>query len=157
MPGLSQIWNCGIGKPSPGVSFSNIDRLYGSWSNWRRSDLRHFQSVRERALSEVSALAWHAVVIGISMSLLFILTLGLFPQEIFQGMGGTGEVLTGAVSYAQIAFGGSTVTWMLYILAAVFRGVGIHLHQPECSLLVAVVKFLSGALTLGWGLSLGWE
>ena len=44
-------------------------------------------------LSEVSALAWHAVVIGISMSSLFILTLGLFPQEIFQGMGGTGEVL----------------------------------------------------------------
>ncbi len=41
-------------------------------------------------------------------------------------MGGTGEVLTGAVSYAQIAFGGSIVTWMLYILAAVFRGVGIH-------------------------------
>ena len=76
------------------------------------------------ALSEVSALAWHAVMIGISMSLLFILTLGLFPQEIFQGMGGTGEVLTGAVSYAQIAFGGSTVTWMLYILAAVFRGSG---------------------------------
>ena len=65
------------------------------------------------ALSEVSALAWHAAVIGISMSLLFILTLGLFPQEIFQGMGGTGEVLTGAVSYAQIAFGGSIVTWML--------------------------------------------
>ncbi|MGA0406261.1 MAG: MATE family efflux transporter, partial [bacterium] len=104
------------------------------------------------ALSEVSALAWHAVVIGISMSLLFILTLGLFPQEIFQGMGGTGEVLTGAVSYAQIAFGGSIVTWMLYILAAVFRGSGDTLTPARMFIVGCSCQiFFSGAFTLGWG------
>ncbi|MEK9764710.1 MAG: MATE family efflux transporter, partial [Deltaproteobacteria bacterium] len=104
------------------------------------------------ALSEVSALAWHAVVIGISGSLLFILTLGLFPQEIFQGMGGTGEVLTGAVSYAQIAFGGSIVTWMLYILAAVFRGSGDTLTPARMFIVGCSCQiFFSGAFTLGWG------
>ena len=104
------------------------------------------------ALSEASALAWHAVMIGISMSLLFILTLGLFPQEIFQGMGGTGEVLTGAVSYAQIAFGGSTVTWMLYILAAVFRGSGDTLTPARIFIIGCSCQiFFSGAFTLGWG------
>ncbi len=104
------------------------------------------------ALSEVSTLAWHAVVIGVSMSLLFILTLGLFPQEIFQGMGGTGEVLTGAVSYAQIAFGGSVVTWMLYILAAVFRGSGDTLTPARMFIVGCSGQIvLSGALTLGWG------
>ena len=104
------------------------------------------------ALSEVSALAWHAVVIGISMSLLFILTLGLFSQEIFQGMGGTGEVLTGAVSYAQIAFGGSTVTWMLYIMAAVFRGSGDTLTPARIFIIGCSCQiFFSGAFTLGWG------
>jgi len=103
-------------------------------------------------LSEVSALAWHAVVIGISMSSLFILTLGLFPQEIFQGMGGTGEVLTGAVSYAQIAFGGSIVTWMLYILAAVFRGSGDTLTPARIFVIGSSCQiFFSGAFTLGWG------
>ena len=104
------------------------------------------------ALSEVSTLAWHAVVIGISMSLFFILTLGLFAQEIFQGMGGTGEVLTGAVSYAQIAFGGSVVTWMLYILAAVFRGSGDTLTPARMFIVGCSGQIvLSGALTLGWG------
>ncbi len=104
------------------------------------------------AISEVSALAWHAVVIGISMSSLFILPLGLFPAEIFQGMGGTGEVLTGAVSYAQIAFGGSVVTWMLYILAAIFRGSGDTLTPARMFIVGCSCQIiLSGALTLGWG------
>ena len=93
------------------------------------------------ALSEVSPLSWHAVVIGSSMSLLFILTLRLFPGEIFQGMGGASEVLIGAMNYAQIAFGSPVVTWMLYIRAAVFRGNGdTHLHQPGCSSLVVAVR-----------------
>jgi Na+-driven multidrug efflux pump len=78
--------------------------------------------------------------------------LGLFPQEIFQGMGGTGEVLTGAVSYAQIAFGGSVVTWMLYILAAVFRGSGDTLTPARMFIVGCSGQIvLSGALTLGWG------
>ena len=103
-------------------------------------------------LREVSALAWHAVVTGISISSLFILTLGLFPAEIFQGMGGTGEVLTGAVSYAQIAFGGSVITWLLYILAAVFRGSGDTLTPARMFIVGCSCQIiLSGALTLGWG------
>ena len=104
------------------------------------------------AISEVGVLAWHAMVIGASMSLLFILTLGLFPREIFQGMGGTGEVLVGAVNYAQIAFGGSIVTWMLYILAAVFRGSGDTLTPARIFIVGCSCQILfSGAITLGWG------
>ena len=64
---------------------------------------------------------WHAVLIGIAMSIVFVAVLGFFSLPIFALLGGEGIALEGAVAYAQIAFGAAIAIWMLYIFSAALR------------------------------------
>ena len=65
------------------------------------------------------AAAWHALIIAGVMSIIFLLVLGIFPQQIYALLGGTGEALNGAVLYSKIAFGGSVSILSL-----------IHISEP---------------------------
>ena len=56
--------------------------------------------------SNAETAAWHAIVLGIIISLIFIVLFGFFPKYIFNFMSDKSEVLNGAVGYAHIAFGG---------------------------------------------------
>ena len=95
---------------------------------------------------------WHAVLIGIAMSIVFVAVLGFFSLPIFALLGGEGIALEGAVAYAQIAFGAAIAIWMLYIFSAALRGMGDTLTPSRAITIGSVVQVaLSGALTLGWG------
>src|SRR5215475_8972180 len=64
---------------------------------------------RERA----SALAAHALLIGISFGLVFMLGMLIFGPNVLEMLGGRGNVLTHAIGYAQIFFGGAVIPWLM--------------------------------------------
>jgi putative MATE family efflux protein len=103
-------------------------------------------------VNKAASVIWHAAVIGVLMSFLFVIVLGVFSRPIFALLGGTGGTLDGAVAYAQIAFGAALAIWMLYIFSAALRGMGDTVTPAHTITVSSIVQiFLSGALTLGWG------
>ena len=101
--------------------------------------------------SRAEAIAWHALLIALAMSLIYVLVLGLFAEPIFVLMGGKHEALAGAVDYAQIMFGGAAATWFAWVTSAIHRGVGDTVTPARAITVASTVQIaLSGALTLGW-------
>lgn len=100
---------------------------------------------------KAASVTWHAVVIGILMSFIFVVVLGIFSPAVFSLLGGEGAALKGAVSYARIAFGAAIAVWMLYIFSAALRGMGDTVTPARAITIGSIVQVaLSGALTLGW-------
>src|SRR6266705_1538604 len=64
---------------------------------------------RERA----SALAAHALLIGLCFGLVFMLGMLIFGPRLLELLGGRGSVLAYAVGYAQIFFGGAVLPWLM--------------------------------------------
>jgi putative MATE family efflux protein len=103
---------------------------------------------RERA----SALAAHALLIGICFGLVFMLGMLIFGPKLLELLGGRGNVLTHAIAYSQIFFGGAVIPWLMNTLGGILRGTGnmklpsfLILLSASCQILVG------GALALGIG------
>jgi putative MATE family efflux protein len=99
-----------------------------------------------------TAIVLHSTIIALAMAVLFTVVAGVYAPWLFGLLGASGEVLDGAVAYAEIAFGGALVMWLAHTFASVLRGTG-NMTVPAKILTVASVLqiALSGALTLGWG------
>ena len=99
-----------------------------------------------------TAIVLHSTIIALAMAALFTVVAGVYAPWLFGLLGASGEVLDGAVAYAEIAFGGAVVMWLAHTFASVLRGTG-NMTIPAKILTVASVlqMALSGALTLGWG------
>jgi len=98
------------------------------------------------------AIAWHAILIGIALSLVYMLVLGALARPVFGLFGASEAVREGAVAYAQIAFGGATIMWVQQGLFAILRGSGDTVTPARALVTASVIQIgLSGALTLGWG------
>lgn len=103
------------------------------------------------ATDRAESIAWHAVLIALTMSGVFMIVLGVFARPIFQLLGGEGTALEGAVSYARIIFGGAAATWFTWVVSAIHRGTGDTATPARAITTAALVQIvLSGALTLGW-------
>jgi len=95
--------------------------------------------------------AWHAVLLAVLMSAIFMIVLGLFAQPIFSLLGGEGAALDGAVAYARIVFGGAAASWFIFVISAIYRGMGDTATPARAITTASAVQiFLSGGLTLGW-------
>lgn len=102
--------------------------------------------------ADASALVVHAIVIACAMASLFVLLGAVFAVPVFTALGGRGEVLHGAVAYAQIAFGGALAMWLANTLASVLRGGGNMLLPGMVLLVMSACQVpLAGMLTLGLG------
>jgi putative MATE family efflux protein len=103
---------------------------------------------KERA----SALAAHALLIGACFGLTFTLTMLIFGPALLEMLGGRGNVLTRAIGYVQIFFGGAVVPWLMSTLAAILRGTG-NMKLPSLIILNSAVCqiILGGILGLGLG------
>jgi putative MATE family efflux protein len=101
---------------------------------------------------EAEALAWHAGVIALVMGSVFTLGFLWGGPALYAAMGGTGNVLTVAVSYSHIVFSGAIAFWLFNLMAAVVRGTG-NMRLPALVVLGGAVITLtvSPALILGWG------
>jgi putative MATE family efflux protein len=101
--------------------------------------------------AKAESIAWHALLIAVSISCFFTVVLGVFSRPIFQLLGGQGEALAGAVAYSRIVFGGAAATWLIFVMSAVFRGTGDTVTPARAIISAALVQIpMSGALTLGW-------
>ncbi|MBT6682185.1 MAG: MATE family efflux transporter [Chloroflexi bacterium] len=96
--------------------------------------------------------AWHALVIGAFMSILYVIVLGLFARPVFSLIIGPGEALDGAVDYAHVVFVGAPIVWLAFMFSALLRGTGEMAKAANPIIVASIVHIgLSGALTLGWG------
>jgi putative MATE family efflux protein len=103
---------------------------------------------RERA----SNLAAHALLISICFGLAFTFAMLTFGPMLLERLGGRGDVLTQAVGYVQIFFGGAVIPWLMNTLGAVLRGTG-NMKLPSAIILTSAACqiVLGGVLGLGLG------
>src|ERR1700704_3981967 len=103
---------------------------------------------RERA----DALAAHALLICGCFGLTFTLVMLIFGPALLEMLGGRGEVLSRAIGYIHIFFGGAVIPWLMNTLAAILRGTG-NMKLPSLIVLNSAVCqiVLGGILGLGLG------
>lgn len=103
---------------------------------------------RDRA----STLASHALLIGITFGLVFMLGMLIFGPQVLQLLGGRGNVLTQAIAYTEVFFGGAVLPWLMNTMAGVLRGTG-NMKLPSLMILSSAVWqiILGGTLGLGLG------
>jgi len=102
---------------------------------------------RDRA----EAIAWHAVLVAVSLAAVFVVVFGLYARPIFQLLGGQGTALEGAVAYARITFGGAVSVSFAFCFSAIIRGTGDTATPARAITTASLSQIgLSGALTLGW-------
>jgi len=103
-------------------------------------------------VDRASALATHALLIGICFGLTFMLGMAIFGPSLLELLGGRGEVLANAVGYAQIFFGGAVLPWLMNSMAGILRGTG-NMKLPSLMILSSAVCqiILGGTLGLGIG------
>lgn len=103
---------------------------------------------RDRA----STLASHALLIGLTFGLVFMLGMLIFGPRLLEMLGGRGAVLTQAIAYSEIFFGGAVLPWLMNTMAGVLRGTG-NMKLPSIMILnsAACQVILGGALGLGLG------
>lgn len=99
-----------------------------------------------------SALAVHALLIGVCFGLIFMTGMLVFGPYLFALLGGRGRVLSEAIAYSQIFFGGAVIPWLLNTLAALLRGTG-NMKLPSAIILNSALlqMILGGVLGLGLG------
>src|ERR1700730_9433783 len=103
-------------------------------------------------VDRASALAAHALLIGICFGLTFMLGMLIFGPSLLELLGGRGKVLANAIGYAQIFFGGAVLPWLMNSMAGVLRGTG-NMKLPSLMILNSAVCqiILGGTLGLGLG------
>ena len=102
-------------------------------------------------VDRASALAGHALVIGLCGGLVFTVVMLALGPTFFSLLGGRGRVLEEAVAYATVLFSGSVGVWLTNTFASVLRGTG-NMKLPSAALLItAALQIVIGG-TLGLGL-----
>jgi putative MATE family efflux protein len=103
---------------------------------------------KERA----SILAAHAMLIGVSFGLVFMLGMLIFGPRLLELLGGRDTVLSQAIAYSEIFFGGAVLPWLMNTMAGILRGTG-NMKLPSLMILSSAVCqiILGGTLGLGLG------
>jgi putative MATE family efflux protein len=102
--------------------------------------------------ARANALAVHAMWIGIGAGSVYMALMLAFGPALFAALGGSGEALSQAVAFANVAFLGSIFVWLVNTFSSVIRGSG-NMAVPSATLLILSVAqvLIGGALGLGWG------
>jgi len=102
--------------------------------------------------ADADALVVHAIVVALAMGGAFTLTFELAGPALYHAMGGTDQVLSAAVSYSRVLFGGAVAYWLFNTLGSAIRGSG-NMAMPASVMLATGLLYLalSPALILGWG------
>jgi putative MATE family efflux protein len=98
------------------------------------------------------ALVFHTFVLALALAALFSTTMLLGAPVVFRWMGGRGEMLSAALAYANVAFGGTISIWMLNLLGNAVRGTG-NMGLPAAVIVGSVLAhiLISPILIFGWG------
>ena len=90
-----------------------------------------------RASAVLTAAFWLGIVSGFIWAVLMF----AYGRSLFELLGGSGEVLEGAVRYANITFGGIVLILLYNFLVSVLRGAGDMAYPARGIFIVAVVHF----------------
>ncbi len=103
-------------------------------------------------VERASMLASHALLIGVCFGLTFTIGMLVFGPALLELLGGRGNVLSRAVGYVQIFFGGAILIWLLNTMGAIVRGTG-NMKLPSLLILNSALCqiTLGGILGLGLG------
>ncbi|MGY3442271.1 MATE family efflux transporter [Bradyrhizobium sp. USDA 4473] len=103
-------------------------------------------------IERASTLAMHALMIGLTFGLTFMLGMLIFGPRLLELLGGRGNVLAQAIAYSQIFFGGAILPWLMNTMAGILRGTG-NMKLPSTMILSSAVWqiILGGTLGLGLG------
>jgi putative MATE family efflux protein len=103
-------------------------------------------------LDRASTLASHAILIGLGFGLTFTLGMLIFGPRLLELLGGRGNVLSNAIGYAQIFFGGAVLPWLMNTTTGILRGTG-NMKLPSLVILNSAFCqiILGGTLGLGLG------
>src|SRR5215208_2106028 len=97
-------------------------------------------------------LAFHAFLLALALAAIFSTVMLLAAPHIFGWMGGRGMMLTDALSYANVAFGGAICITVLNLLGNAVRGTGnMSLHAGVLVGCVIAHIALSPVLIFGYG------
>jgi putative MATE family efflux protein len=97
-------------------------------------------------------LVFHAFVLALALGAIFSLLMWLAGPVVFRWMGGRDEVLSDALSYANIAMGGAVCICVLNLLGNAVRGTGnMRVHAGVLLGCVVAHIALSPLLIFGWG------
>ena len=103
-------------------------------------------------IERASTLAMHALLIGLTFGVTFMLGMLIFGPHLLELLGGRGNVLAQAIAYTQIFFGGAILPWLMNTMAGILRGTG-NMKLPSTMILSSAVWqiMLGGTLGLGLG------
>lgn len=103
-------------------------------------------------MERARSLAFNALAIGVSAGLGFAIIIGLAGPTVFALLGGRGEALSEATTYAGVAAFGIVAIWIANTLASVARGSGDMAGPAFLILLAGLLQIvIGGALGLGLG------
>ncbi|WP_426443477.1 MATE family efflux transporter [Bradyrhizobium genosp. P] len=103
-------------------------------------------------IERASTLAAHALLIGLTFGVTFMLGMLIFGPRLLELLGGRSNVLAQAIGYSQIFFGGAILPWTMNTMAGILRGTG-NMKLPSTMILSSAVWqiMLGGTLGLGLG------
>jgi putative MATE family efflux protein len=103
-------------------------------------------------IAYAETLARHGAVIAVCGGLVFTLALTLFGGPIFHLLGGRGETLSLAITYAGVVFAVAVAFWLVNIMASVMRAAG-DMGRPSVVMIAgaALQVVVGGSLCFGWG------
>jgi putative MATE family efflux protein len=101
---------------------------------------------------DADAAVLHAVVINLTLGLLFSVIMLAFGRPIYGAPGGEGAALEAAIAYSNVVFADNVLLWLMNGLASVIRGTGNMLVPAlvVCASVVLLVP-LSPVLIFGLG------
>jgi putative MATE family efflux protein len=100
----------------------------------------------------VQQLVFHAFVIALMLAAVYAIFIWLAGPLVFRWMGGQDDVLADALSYANIAMGGSVCICVLNLLGNAVRGTGnMRVHAGVLLGCVVAHIAISPILIFGWG------
>lgn len=101
-------------------------------------------------INSAKTIAFNGLLIGIFMSLLYTITLGVFSVQIFNLLSDSEDVINDAAKYAKVAFGGAILTWVFFAFSSILRGLG-DTYTPAKAIIIAglIQIIMSGLFTLG--------
>jgi putative MATE family efflux protein len=105
-----------------------------------------------RRKDDADALVWHAVIINLTLGVLFSAIVLTYGRSLYQALGGHGESLESALRYSNVVFLATPLVWLMNALASVIRGTG-NMAVPSLAVCLGVVLLipLSPVLIFGLG------
>ena len=101
---------------------------------------------------DANALVWHAIIINLTLGVIFAGLVLAFGRPLYRALGGSGGSLEAALLYSNIVFMATPLLWLMNGLGSVIRGTG-NMLMPALSVClgVAVLIPLSPLLIFGYG------